>query len=111
MVMSRMCGRTKQPLSVVAVGGGGKREGALTGTAEAAGWCYYYIRGNVRMQCLFPGDVLRHREKSGQTLSYGPAAEQLSTDCESKIAPDCCHFLTNQSIMASDITLRATMRQ
>ena len=26
------------------------------------------------------------------------AAEQLSTDCKSKIAPDCCHFLTNQSI-------------
>jgi len=103
-----MRGRTKEPLSVVAEGGG-RKVGALTGTVEAAGCYYYYIRGNVRMQC--PGDVLRHREQSGQSLSYGLAAEQLSTDCESKIAPDCCHFLTNQSIMASDITLRATMGQ
>jgi hypothetical protein len=90
-------GGTKQPLSVVAAGGV-KRENS-PGTAEAAG-CYYYTGGNVWMQCL-PGRrvTASPKKQANRTIpELRLAAEQLSTDWKSKIAPDCCHFLSNQSI-------------
>jgi len=90
-------------LSVVAAG----RGEALAGTANQRGTTNTYgeMSGAVSSRATYYGIANKQANRMMLRTSCQPTENQRSHQIV------VCRFLTNQSIMVADITLRATMRQ